>query len=237
MDMVRHILLSHNKDSIIQGETVNGIYTVASSYETLQNYGPTPMWAKAWYLGLIPKINIFFWIMLQNHILMVDNLTKRGNMIPNRCILCKNHYESAEHIFIHILSSKLSDLFSYLFSTCPSASHPTFWGSFNNDTLECQGVTPWLCGTRPYPMYVGGFGKSGTTTFLGIRKQRQTFFSTNALMPPWKTTPKSKALSPLSVQRVGTIIRGMDANGLFHLRDGIRLILMGQQKATQERLG
>ena len=34
MDMVRHIPLSHNKDSIVWGETTNGIYTVASGYET-----------------------------------------------------------------------------------------------------------------------------------------------------------------------------------------------------------
>lgn len=47
MDMVRHIPLSHNKDSIIWEETVNGNYTMASGYEALQNFGPAPVCAKA----------------------------------------------------------------------------------------------------------------------------------------------------------------------------------------------
>lgn len=60
IDMVKHIPLSHNKDAIIWGETENGNYTIASGYETMQNNGNAPVLAKAWYLGLIPKINIFF---------------------------------------------------------------------------------------------------------------------------------------------------------------------------------
>ena len=35
MELVRHIPLSHNKDVIIWGETVNGLYSVASGYESL----------------------------------------------------------------------------------------------------------------------------------------------------------------------------------------------------------
>ena len=37
-----------------------------------------PMWDKAWIKGRIPKINIFFWTMLQNKILTLDNLQKEG---------------------------------------------------------------------------------------------------------------------------------------------------------------
>ena len=36
MDLVKHIPLFHNKDAIVWGETVNGLYSVASGYESLQ---------------------------------------------------------------------------------------------------------------------------------------------------------------------------------------------------------
>ena len=78
MVLIMHITLLGKHDEIICGETNDGKYSVASRYEAMQNVDITRMWAKAWYPCLTPKINIFFWVMLQNHILMVNNLTKRG---------------------------------------------------------------------------------------------------------------------------------------------------------------
>lgn len=101
MVKIGNIPVSLNKDTIVWGETTNCIYLVTSGYEPMQNIDTTPSWDKAWYLGLIPKINIFFWIMLQNHILMVDNLIRRGNHIPNICILRKKKSESVDHMIIH----------------------------------------------------------------------------------------------------------------------------------------
>ena len=90
---------------------------MALGYEVMQNVDRTLVWAKACYLGLTPKINIFFWVMLQNRILTVDNLIKRGQKIPNRCILCKNHCESVDHLFLHCdFTRQVCGLFFYLFS-------------------------------------------------------------------------------------------------------------------------
>lgn len=66
-----------------------------------QSQDPTPCWAKAWFPGLTPKINIFLWILLQNNILTIDNLRKRDFYLPNRCYLCLNNEESVNHMFIH----------------------------------------------------------------------------------------------------------------------------------------
>lgn len=55
---------------------------------------------EAWLPGLTPKINIFYWLALQNKILTHDNLMKRGHEMPNRFPLCKNQSETEKHIFI-----------------------------------------------------------------------------------------------------------------------------------------
>ena len=51
--------------------------------------------------GMTPKVNIFFWILLQNKVLTIDNLIKRGFVIINRCALCKKDGESVDHITLH----------------------------------------------------------------------------------------------------------------------------------------
>lgn len=86
--------------------TPKGRYLVASAYKAQYQMDTKLVWAKAWYHGLIPKINIFFWLLLQNRILTLDNLMKRGHIMPNRCILCKNQAETVDHIFIHCSFSR-----------------------------------------------------------------------------------------------------------------------------------
>ena len=56
--------------------------------------------------GMPPKVNIFFWILLQNKILTLDNLKKRGFIIVNRCVLCKNDGETVDHIMLHLSFTK-----------------------------------------------------------------------------------------------------------------------------------
>lgn len=47
-----------------------------STLFTSREKGNHPFWSQAWIKGLIPKTNIFYWIMLQNKILTQDNLQK-----------------------------------------------------------------------------------------------------------------------------------------------------------------
>lgn len=54
-----------------------------------------------WVKGLIPKIASFLWVTILNRIHTIDNLWNKGLIIPNRYILCKNHEESVDHIFLH----------------------------------------------------------------------------------------------------------------------------------------
>ena len=51
--------------------------------------GAPPLWTRAWIKGLTPKINIFYWILLQQKIPTQDNLQKGGINVVNQCNLCK----------------------------------------------------------------------------------------------------------------------------------------------------
>ena len=76
--MLNSVILNNKRDELTLGCNSNGIYSMASGHLSLWNHLEKPTWAKAWMLGLTPKINIFFWLMLQDKILTLDNLAKKG---------------------------------------------------------------------------------------------------------------------------------------------------------------
>ena len=70
--------LDNDEDSLIQKDNPNGQFSVSSLYRFSFDECQEPIWAKAWFKGMTPKINIFLWILLQDKILTIDNLKKKG---------------------------------------------------------------------------------------------------------------------------------------------------------------
>ena len=93
------VFLSHEEDELIWKFNPNGLFSMSSMYVNDFGEHPQPCWAKAWFKGMTPKVNIFFWILLQDFFYTLNNLLKRGFNIVNRCYLCKNDVESVNHIF------------------------------------------------------------------------------------------------------------------------------------------
>ena len=85
-------LYPNHEDEMIWNVDPSGQFKV-SSFFTSKEKGIQPLWSQAWIKGLILKINIFYWIFLQNKILTQDNLQKRGINVVNRCTLCKEEFE------------------------------------------------------------------------------------------------------------------------------------------------
>ena len=77
------IIINNKRVEVIWGDNLNGQYFVTSGYFSLWDRMEKPIWAKAWTSSLTPKINIFFWLLLQDKILTLDNLAKRG---PTRAV-------------------------------------------------------------------------------------------------------------------------------------------------------
>ena len=103
---------------------------------------------KAWYLGLIPKINIFFWLFLQNSVLTIDNLNKWGLYIPNRWILCKNQVEFVDHLFIHCsFKREVCSIFSqgFGFNWCAPASTTELFRQWDDSwkASSLQTISKW----------------------------------------------------------------------------------------------
>ena len=53
------VFLSHEEDALIWKYNPNGIFPVSLVYANAFEEHPKPCWAKAWFKGMTPKVNIF----------------------------------------------------------------------------------------------------------------------------------------------------------------------------------
>jgi hypothetical protein len=92
----------HLKDSWAWGQS--GTYTTAAGYKALQitkdNSRPPAFWKLVWDKLALPKVNFFFWMLVQNKLLTGDNLEKRKIAGPHRCALCRSNSETTQHLFL-----------------------------------------------------------------------------------------------------------------------------------------
>lgn len=72
------IPINNKEYEVILGGNSNGHYSITSGYFSLWDGMEKPIWEKAWIPSLTPKINIFFWLFLQEKIVTLDNLAKHG---------------------------------------------------------------------------------------------------------------------------------------------------------------
>lgn len=105
------IVINNKGDEVIWGGNSYGHYSIASRHFYLWDRMEKPIWAKAWIPGLTPKNQYSYGFFSKTKILTLDNLAKRGQVILNRCSLCKHALEIVNHLFIHCpYSSKVWNL-------------------------------------------------------------------------------------------------------------------------------
>lgn len=68
--------------------------------------GPRPSWGLVWSSKLIPRINMFLWLTMQEKILTINNLWKIGFYMPNKCYLCEKDVEDSYHLFISCIFAR-----------------------------------------------------------------------------------------------------------------------------------
>lgn len=82
----------------------SGVFSVKSFYQVLGGESAgvevSPISA-IWKYGAPSKVAAFAWLAGSKKILTVDNLRKRGMIIPNVCLMCFQDGESVNHLFIH----------------------------------------------------------------------------------------------------------------------------------------
>jgi zinc-binding in reverse transcriptase len=55
--------------------------------------------SRLWEIKAPPRVQVFLWMMMRNKLLTIDNMIRRGWMMPNMCYLCRMHIEISQHVF------------------------------------------------------------------------------------------------------------------------------------------
>jgi zinc-binding in reverse transcriptase len=72
---------------------------------------------RLWEIKALHRVQVFMWLMLCNKLLTIDNLIARGWVITSICYLCRQHQESAMHIFTECVYAR--QLRAYISDTVP----------------------------------------------------------------------------------------------------------------------
>ena len=58
-------------------------------------------WKSIWKVKIPSKVVFFTWTAVKGNILTLDNLRKRNIYVVNRCCMCRNDWESVDHLLLH----------------------------------------------------------------------------------------------------------------------------------------
>lgn len=67
---------------------------------------PAKFWKQVWDSFGLPKINFFFWVLMQKKILTGENMIKIIIFGPHRCALCRKALETMDHLFVDCIFTK-----------------------------------------------------------------------------------------------------------------------------------
>jgi hypothetical protein len=92
--------LTTDQDRARWNWTENGEFTVKSAYEAVKKVPHiSNNLHRIWKTKVPPRFKVFAWIMIQNKILTIDNLKKKGMILVNKCVMCKRENETVKHLF------------------------------------------------------------------------------------------------------------------------------------------
>ncbi|XP_074282647.1 uncharacterized protein LOC141607186 [Silene latifolia] len=85
---------------LLHSWTLNGKFSIAKAYHWFRQHKPILGWAPALHHQfIIPNHMVLTTLALQHKLATLDNLTRRGIYMVNRCILCKSASETHDHLF------------------------------------------------------------------------------------------------------------------------------------------
>ena len=101
----RKVKQAEKSDNLIWAGSKDGIYSVKQGYQVIihsQHWNSIEIPLKlCWDSACLPKAGLFLWLALQNRVLTADRLSSFGIVGPNWCVLCKQHNEDVDHLFLN----------------------------------------------------------------------------------------------------------------------------------------
>ena len=96
----RFIKVQEGPDILRWGYTTKGSFSIKEAYSIRisRNAVTDDIWKKRWTANLWPKVALFFWLVVRERILTIDNLRKQGIQGPSQCCLCYQAEESMGHL-------------------------------------------------------------------------------------------------------------------------------------------
>jgi zinc-binding in reverse transcriptase len=89
-----------DQDVVVWKQTPNGNYTIKLFYLFLkQGLLILSDLYVIWDLKIPPRMQVFIWIMVQNKILTIEALKRRGWSIVGICYMCRSNDESTNYLF------------------------------------------------------------------------------------------------------------------------------------------
>ena len=119
------------KDIIIWKFSKDGNFSIKSAYDLAnldqeQNSLFQGQWI--WKLDMLPRTINLLWLILHNSVPVKDVLASRGINCDRKCLLCKNHSESVNHLLRECVFTC-----DFWHKICAPAN---LIGSFNSDLLD-----------------------------------------------------------------------------------------------------
>ena len=93
---------SERRDTKIWKLRRSGEFDVSSYYCALQASTRIHfLWKIIWGVKALRCISFFTWTAARGKILTCDNLMRRGHVLAGWCCMCKNHWETKDHLLLH----------------------------------------------------------------------------------------------------------------------------------------
>ncbi|OVA15095.1 Reverse transcriptase zinc-binding domain [Macleaya cordata] len=127
-----------------------GLFSVKSVYDYITHAQPVEFpKAFIWNKHIPLKVNFFVWTAYHNRILTIDNLKKRGFILPNCCYLCGRNEETVAHIMLHCsFTSKVWNLLlprtGWTWVPPPSVAALSFSWSFKGPRGPGKDIWPFI---------------------------------------------------------------------------------------------
>ncbi|KAK3212622.1 hypothetical protein Dsin_017328 [Dipteronia sinensis] len=131
---IKNHMPSYNPNSSLEDcikwlPTPEGVYSVASTMDSLKNPHPLVPWFELlWYSHNIPRMSFILWLAIRGRLSTLDHVHLYNPYVGTLCVLCSSSPETHAHFFFECAYSKV--IWSHLKDMCGRPWNGHNWTRF-----------------------------------------------------------------------------------------------------------